>query len=360
MKGYVVIPALVKLSIFAVVLMIESASKLLACVAVNGEPESKEDTRYLFIQATLPCFSDETWWQFPLAVSLVLFVFIMLMPMLVPMVSNRPLSDCLPTTAREALIVLHHIASEPFHKGAANWGCVMTLHRIALAALSAAPGYANVRQLGMACVCLIALHCHLNAKPFIDPRLNMLQNVLLSTLLILSVVNIPTADALTAAIHFDETNGLSKVSEYCAGASLVILVVPFVWGVSSAVVSVRSRVRSRRQAHVSLHWTSELCAIAAELVASLCEGFVRGAHVCQACFLALNALTSSGHGHAHHEPSGTMRDSSSDPPAQASISSVTQQQPGAGTEEAKSTDPPIIRNPELSSLKVSAYVRIHA
>ena len=221
-------PALLKLAFFGLSLFVSSATSLLACVVVEGE----EETHRLFIQAELVCYtSSAAYFQIPI------FITVVLLSVVLALTACCDLFPVQHTTCRYCAHSvwahqLRSITSEPFGKGTANWGSVMALHRIALAALSATPWNATTQMLGMALVCAANYHLHLAVQPFIDARMNRLQGELLLALLILAVLQIPACCYSTNANQpaDEQADILHQIAVSCAYASLCILALPLAWG----------------------------------------------------------------------------------------------------------------------------------
>ena len=225
-------PALVKLFFFAVALLVNVATALLSCVEISGESGSR-----LYVQASLICFSKRTaWWQMVLVFAVLALFFALLCPVIGEgFPGMRAQSSWAAVLAQRvarsrSIGPLRVIAHEPFRTGATSWGCVMALHRIALAALSAVGAWSGtLRLLAMTSVCLASYHAHQRTQPFENDRMNQQQGTLLLALLALAVLQFPLTDAQTVTYEpADAQRGdpIRNTTNGCLACSCVILCLP--------------------------------------------------------------------------------------------------------------------------------------
>ena len=178
--------ACVSLFLFAHSVMLSSMIKLLHCVDIAPGLSQR-----LFLQASVSCAFGG--WQL---IPLVVFIALVAVPFALPVLARWSMGVGGDAFTDDVRTGMKRAFAGMFDPLAYWWESVLMLHRVVLAALYIfGSQHRGTQAVGAACVCLLALLCHVLVRPLRNPAAQRFQTLVLSCLCAVAVCVIPSAQS---------------------------------------------------------------------------------------------------------------------------------------------------------------------
>lgn len=206
--------ALTTLVLMAYSTAVKSTLALLDCVTVHG----LDDRKFLFVDANIECYQP---WQWAL---IAFAAFLVSCPVILYFIGEAKRDE----RTTKAWIAVLRTLNAPYSRKCRWWKVVIITRRLLLVVMASMMKDTPVaRNVSMALVVLVSLCIQMYVQPFRDPAVNLVEGLLLASLVVVAMLELPSAAFRTA--HAPITGQVAQDVTIASYLELALTAIPAIF-----------------------------------------------------------------------------------------------------------------------------------